>query len=256
MKKINVSDWLSLCLAGVFDFLMEMRDPFGLISNYYQRTYGYVPIRFQRFNISHTLWRAIKTKRLIKKKERNKIFFYLSSLEEKRLKKKFPLLIIKNNQWDGFFRVVVYDIEEERKRVRDYLRENLKKFGFGMFQKSVWISPHNFLREIKKIIEKANLKGRVIYFETRNFYIKDIKELAKKIWPIEKLNEQYKELYNKLLKYYSLKKTSDRVKVLKSLQEKIINLYFQDPFLPKEFLPDDWKREEVVALVKKLKIFS
>jgi len=256
MKKIKVSDWLSLCLAGVFDFLIEIRDPFGLLSSYYQRTYGYVPIRFQRVNNFHTLWRAIKSKRLIKKKERNKIYFYPSSLEKKRLKQKFPLLMTKSEPWDGFFRVVVYDIEEQRKRIRDYLRENLRKFGFGMFQKSVWISPHNFLGEIKKIIERLGLEEKVIYFETKNFYIKDIKELAKKLWPIEKLNQEYKDLYDNLLSYSSLTKPRDRVKILKKFQEKIINLYFQDPFLPKEFLPIDWKREEVTFLMKKLKIFS
>mgnify|MGYP000195901151 CR=1 FL=1 len=255
MKKITVSDWLSLGLAGILDFLIDIKDPFGLISNYYYQTYSYIPSRFQKSNISHAVWRAIKNKRLKKKKRKDGISFSITFLEKERIKKKFPLLMVKNNQWDGIFRMVIYDIDEERKRVRDYLRRVLKRFGFGMFQKSVWISPHNFLKEVKELIEETNLTGKVIYLETKNFYVNNIKQLAEVLWPIKKLNCEYSRLYQQLLQY-PLIKFRDRVKVLKELRKKIVTIYFQDPFLPQDFLPEDWKRNAVVRLIKKHKIFS
>ena len=49
-KKISASDWLLLVLGGFIDFIDEIRDPFGLLSSFYQQTYGFLPSRFQRIN--------------------------------------------------------------------------------------------------------------------------------------------------------------------------------------------------------------
>ncbi len=52
--------------------------------------------------------------------------------------------------------LIVYDIEESKKKERDWFRRHLKKFHFIMIQRSVWVGPSplpkefiDYLKEIK-----------------------------------------------------------------------------------------------------------
>ena len=57
------------------------------------------------------------------------------------------------NTWDGFWRIIILDIPEERKSEREALRYLLKKANFVCIKNTVWISPHpyeNLFTNIKK----------------------------------------------------------------------------------------------------------
>lgn len=43
--------------------------------------------------------------------------------------------------WDGRWRVLIFDIPEKRKWLRNRLRDTLSAVGFRMLQKSVWVYP-------------------------------------------------------------------------------------------------------------------
>ena len=45
-------------------------------------------------------------------------------------------------RWDGKWRLVMFDVPEKRKKVRDTLRMLLRSAGFVFFQDSVWIQPY------------------------------------------------------------------------------------------------------------------
>jgi DNA-binding transcriptional regulator PaaX len=45
-------------------------------------------------------------------------------------------------RWDGKWRVVIFDIREKRKLVRDALRRSLNEIGFFKLQHSVWAYPY------------------------------------------------------------------------------------------------------------------
>ena len=55
--------------------------------------------------------------------------------------------------WDGFWRIIILDISEERKNEREALRYLLKKANFVCIKNTVWISPfpyENLFTNIKK----------------------------------------------------------------------------------------------------------
>jgi DNA-binding transcriptional regulator PaaX len=58
--------------------------------------------------------------------------------------------------------LIVYDIEEKRKKEREWFRYHLRKFNFIMIQRSVWIGPSplpkDFIDYLKKIKLGDNLK--------------------------------------------------------------------------------------------------
>ena len=49
-----------------------------------------------------------------------------------------------NTSWDGFWRIILLDLPENRKSERESLRYLLKKAGFVCLKNSAWISPFPF----------------------------------------------------------------------------------------------------------------
>jgi len=88
--------------------------------------------------------------RMINKKGRD---YY--SLTEKGIKK-LNNFRFKNNikqKWDGLWRVVIFDIPEDKKIVREALRRRLKYFSFFPLQKSVFVFPFDCEKEIDDLAE-------------------------------------------------------------------------------------------------------
>ncbi|HRY62494.1 MAG TPA: CRISPR-associated endonuclease Cas2 [Candidatus Paceibacterota bacterium] len=49
----------------------------------------------------------------------------------------------KPRRWDGKWRVLIFDIKESRKYVRDKVRYTLRSVGFIRLQNSVWVYPYD-----------------------------------------------------------------------------------------------------------------
>lgn len=61
--------------------------------------------------------------------------FYLKSLIFTRSQNK-------KEKWDGRWRIIIFDIPEKLRNLRDGLRSLISEIGFVEFQKSVWIYPY------------------------------------------------------------------------------------------------------------------
>jgi DNA-binding transcriptional regulator PaaX len=56
-------------------------------------------------------------------------------------------------RWDGKWRIVMFDVPEPFKRIRDTLRMHFKNMGFYEFQKSVFVHPYPCAKEITYLME-------------------------------------------------------------------------------------------------------
>ncbi|MBU4224051.1 CRISPR-associated endonuclease Cas2 [Patescibacteria group bacterium] len=68
------------------------------------------------------------------------------------------LRIEKPQKWDKKWRVVLFDIPEKRKKIRESLRFHLKQMGFYEFQKSVFVHPYDCKDEIDYLIEFYDIR--------------------------------------------------------------------------------------------------
>ena len=97
---------------------------------------------------------------------------YIEEVEingEKQLKllPKGRLKLIKKKlfkNWDGYWRIITFDIEEKRRKTRDVFRDKLSELNCAPIQKSVWISPEDISFELQNLIEILNLENNVDYF--------------------------------------------------------------------------------------------
>lgn len=69
--------------------------------------------------------------------------------------------IKKPAKWDGKWRIVMFDIPEKLKKLRDSLRFHFRGIGLLEFQKSVFVHPYPCNKEIEFIIELYNAKKHV-----------------------------------------------------------------------------------------------
>ena len=57
----------------------------------------------------------------------------------------------KDAKWDKNFRIVMFDVPEEKKKIRDMLRRKLESIGFMQMQKSVFVYPFDCKEDIDSI---------------------------------------------------------------------------------------------------------
>lgn len=71
-------------------------------------------------------------------------------------------------QWDGKWRLIIWDIPEKKRTARDLLRWKLKKLGFIQFQKSVWGTKKNCTKILREFIKQIGIENWVMVIESDN----------------------------------------------------------------------------------------
>jgi DNA-binding transcriptional regulator PaaX len=90
----------------------------------------------------------------------------------KKLVKQYELeklKIKKPPRWDKKWRIVIFDIPEEKRPLRDVFRRRLKKLGFHELQHSVWAHPYDCVSEIKCLVDFYTVPQYVHLLETSSF---------------------------------------------------------------------------------------
>lgn len=102
----------------------------------------------------------------VKKLKEKKALIVTSKGEEKILKirNKLIMSVPKKKRKDGKWIMVAFDIPEKRKGTRNYFRGKLEELGFQKFQKSIWITPFDVLKEIKEMIQNLRMEKNVKIF--------------------------------------------------------------------------------------------
>lgn len=78
-------------------------------------------------------------------------------------------------EWDGKYRVVVWDIPEKKRRLRDLLRRKLKEWKFMSLQKSVWVSRRNVTTQLRDLINELEMEKWVTVIESEDPILSDTK---------------------------------------------------------------------------------
>lgn len=93
--------------------------------------------------------------------------------EGKKRVKRFQidtLSIDRGKAWDHKWRMVLFDVEEERKMTREALRGKLKELGFFQIQKSVWVHAFPCEKELRMLQEFFGLEeSQYLCFEFFSF---------------------------------------------------------------------------------------
>ncbi len=67
--------------------------------------------------------------------------------------------------------IVMYDIPSEKRRERDWFRRHLKRFGYIMIQKSVWVGPSPLPKDFTEYVKSIGLQNKLKTFKLSRPYI-------------------------------------------------------------------------------------
>jgi phenylacetic acid degradation operon negative regulatory protein len=146
--------------------------------------------------------------------------------------------------WDGQWHMVIYQVPETERALRERLRRRLAWFGFGPLSPSVWLSPHNRGRQV--IDDFADYPAAQLdSFRSRSAGNGADRDIAARAWDLAALERDYRDLlarYSPRLAGYRSGALDERAALVERMR--LINDYrhfpFRDPDLPAELLPDGW----------------
>lgn len=171
--------------------------------------------------------------------------FRLTGPGRKQLIKNKPVLnFIAGQEWDGFWRIVIFDVAESQRKLRDLLRRQLVKMSFGALQNSTYISCYDYSQEFLEFLDVNGLKDKVLLLESKQKYLGEPKKMAEKIWGVEAVGDRYKQVIDKLVTRFGIKEASKREEFLKKIHRDYLETIIIDPMLPKSLLAEDWSREK------------
>ena len=78
-------------------------------------------------------------------------------------RRRLDLVNNKPKKWDGRYRLVIFDIPEKRKKVREHLRFEMQEIGFLRIQDSVWIYPYDCEEFIALLKADMHIGKDVLY---------------------------------------------------------------------------------------------
>lgn len=230
-KLLRGQDRLLLALSLIGDIL-DLTVGAGSRAYHYRKLGFYFPPGYKSFNLNNTVHRSLKTKNIEKiVNKKGQACLQLTGLGEKQLQRSFPLVKLQQKQWDNHWRLVTFDIPEKHKRERDLLRHKLQSLGFAQFQKSAYISPHDFCQDMIEFLNTHGLSANVSVLEVKHKYLPPPKELAEKLWSLTRLNDQYRQLLEK----FNVKPVKPQL-----ISDQYFALIIKDPHLPVELLPQPW----------------
>ena len=129
-----------------------------------------------KYALSRTL-KGLKEGGMVEEIETERSAFYKITPEGRNklrnIRLSSPTSLVSTN-WDGFWRIIILDIPEDRKSERNSLRYILKKAGFVCLKNSVWFSPYPLEHLFINIKKDMNLGDELIILVTQ--YIDPVSE--------------------------------------------------------------------------------
>jgi phenylacetic acid degradation operon negative regulatory protein len=96
-----------------------------------------------------------------------------------------------NRSWDGKWRMVVFDLPEEKRSLRNELRRELRAARFGGLQGSVWVSPDSVDMVGEQLKKTASSCGMITFFEGITCCGESNSEVVSTAWNFTKIKADY-----------------------------------------------------------------
>lgn len=196
------------------------------------------PPEYETHNFRQAIWRA-KRRQYIEKRTGSggSPELVLTKEGESRVLKRFPLLKLARRLWKGWWLVVTFDIPETDKKTRETLRRQLTRIGFGQWQKSVYVSPHDIADDLAKLLKNNRLEDKVVPMLAKRILAGNDWEFARRIFKIDDIEKDYQEIIKSLKSPSNSDLNSQDF--LRRQFSRYIEVVQRDPLLPVGLAPKE-----------------
>ncbi len=74
------------------------------------------------------------------------------------------------SQWDGRWRLIIFDVPERARYLRNLFRRKLTVLGFTYVQKSAWVYPYPCQDVLTELSSRLGLEGDIVFVETDHLF--------------------------------------------------------------------------------------
>lgn len=241
-KKLRIEDRLFLGFGLFYDYLG--RNLLKAARGNYD-CFIFSPPKTKKESVYNAVQKLLKTGCLERIVKNGAPYLRITGKGVEAWQRDFPLLKLRQNQWNKKWCLVIFDFPEKNKHQRESLREKLYQLGFGKLQRSVYISPYDLAEDIAEFLDDQKILGYAFVLTAPHCLMGSAKELANNVWGLEKINKEYIALLKESKKTGKIKIAPERKKALGKIYFDLVELMEKDPLLPYELLPDDWSGEKV-----------
>lgn len=156
IRKNSLSAAILLALEKAIDGYVRFED---FAYHHYRYHHG-IP-ELKKSALSAALKRLREAGYIEKRINEGQVILKLTVLGQEALGPKFD-----ESKWDGKWRMVIFDIPEDKRGIRDLFRRRLKSWGFQNWQQSVWITRNNITDKLRKLIDELEIQSWVAVIES------------------------------------------------------------------------------------------
>lgn len=160
--------------------------------------------------------------------------------------------------WDGRWHFVMFSIPEQFRSRRNALRRELVQIGYGLLYDGLFVCPYNRETSVLEFVKQSGLDEWIRMASGEFGHGPITVSHAEQIWPVRATNEKYYqfiEWVNREIDVWSvyleplteLLPWNVLLQVLE-LGETFGEILLEDPYLPKELLPDNWMMQKAWEL--------
>lgn len=150
--------------------------------------------------------------------------------------------------WDAKWRILIYDIPEREKSGRERLRHFIRQLGFGMVQRSSWISCYDYLAILGEFFNDEKISDYICIYEGKFYAGKNIDVLVEKVWNLQELFDSYHSFIDSCREAIEFIKTEEKglfsyYKRYHTIYRQYAAILYKDPFLPDALLKRNIRKE-------------
>lgn len=203
-------------------------------------------IRKSESAVRATLFRLKQKDIITSMSQGRETLFRLGATGEKMVAGYMDMLSRSERKWSGRWLLFSFNIPENKRALRNMLRDELNVLGFGRLHTNLWISPHDIRKECDELVARLGVKEYTSMFMS-DYIGADPKELASRVWNLaaligiwekfmRKCRQEY-EGFKKLRFRNAYQEAVEALSRLIKLKGGLVDLAAQETHLPYELLP-------------------
>lgn len=162
----------------------------------------------------------------------------------------------REDPWTGRWTMVIYQVPESERAVREQLRKQLAWTGFGQLSPSTWLAPHDLSREAKELATQYE-SARVDILWCGSDDAEAARDLAARCWDLESLGRDYRSFLSTYAHLDNERGNSskdgrqalvERTRIIDDFRR----FPFRDPELPQELQPENWPGPAAFSLFSRV----
>jgi phenylacetic acid degradation operon negative regulatory protein len=163
------------------------------------------------------------------------------------------------SHWDDNWHLVIYSLPQEMRAVRHQLRTRLSWLGYGMLQPGTMVAAHARAAEVEALIQDLDVEAFVHFFNKAHLAGASDHEIVSRCWDLPGLNLSYTKFikrYEPFFHYFNQQlERSGKLPNDECFKHRFWATYEfsafprEDPNLPPELLPADWRGREAAELL-------